>query len=557
MQLEPEQILQALDDNQAQAAQSLLGPTVILAGAGTGKTRTITHRIAYGIVRGDFSENRVLALTYTNRAAGELRARLRALGVQSANAKTFHSAALAQLEYFFRTLYGTQPFRVQESKAKTIAQAASSLKIKLDPNSVRDIATEIEWRKFSLLSLEEYAEKISERVLPQGISANRVIDIQAAYEQENLKDKRMDWEDVILLCTGMLRAEARALAHVQQQYRFFTVDEYQDISPLQQDLLDTWLGDRNDICVVGDPNQTIYSFTGASSSYLENFTLRYPDANLIQLNTNYRSNPEIIRVANRVRVHQHLDELEAKRPLGLSPEVKVYENKQLEAKAVAAKIKQQLSAGVKASQIAVLYRINGQSEPVEQALTEIGIEYQVRGGQRFFNRQDVMSAIRLVRAEASAPSSKPLYEVVTALVRSLGWQSVRPEEGGSKLENWEALNHFVQIVEELGANATIQDFANELDERQRSQHEPVRESVTLSTIHAAKGLEYQSVFIIGATEGYLPISYAKTEVDIIEEQRLFYVAITRAKDSLVITWPQRDSESGRENSASRFLKFFD
>ncbi|NBV28982.1 ATP-dependent helicase [bacterium] len=205
----------------------------------------------------------------------------------------------------------------------------------------------------------------------------------------------------------------------------------------------------------------MYSFTGASSSYLENFTLRYPDANLIQLNTNYRSNPEIIRVANRVRVHQHLDELEAKRPLGLSPEVNVYENKQLEAKAVAAKIKQQLSAGVKASQIAVLYRINGQSEPVEQALTEIGIEYQVRGGQRFFNRQDVMSAIRLVRAEASAPSSKPLYEVVTALVRSLGWQSVRPEEGGSKLENWEALNHFVQIAEELGANATIQDFAND------------------------------------------------------------------------------------------------
>jgi DNA helicase-2/ATP-dependent DNA helicase PcrA len=557
VQLEPEQILEALDADQAQAARSLLGPTVILAGAGTGKTRTITHRIAYGIVRGDFSENRVLALTYTNRAAGELRARLRGLGVQSANAKTFHSAALAQLEYFFRTLYGIQPFRVQESKTKTLLQAASGLKISLDPNALRDLAAEIEWRKYSLLSIDEYAEQLSQRSLPQSLSANRVIDLQRAYDEQNLKDKKMDWEDVILLCTGMLRAEPRALAQVQQQYRFFTVDEYQDISPLQQDLLDTWLGDRSDICVVGDPNQTIYSFTGASSSYLETFATRYPEANVIQLNRNYRSNPEIIRVANRARVHQHLDALEALRPNGSQPKVVAFENKQQEASWVAQEIKDQLSAGIKASQIAVLYRINGQSEPIEKALSEKSIYYQVRGGQRYYSRQDVMSAIRLVRAEASSPSTKPLYESVTALVRSLGWQSVRPDESGAKLESWEALNHFVEIAEELGPNATIQDFANELEERQRSQHEPVRESVTLSTIHAAKGLEFQSVFIVGATEGYLPISYAKTELDLIEERRLFYVAITRAKDNLQLSWPKSDFETGRDNTLSRFAQYFD
>jgi DNA helicase-2/ATP-dependent DNA helicase PcrA len=557
VQLEPEQILEALDADQAQAARSLLGPTVILAGAGTGKTRTITHRIAYGIVRGDFSENRVLALTYTNRAAGELRARLRGLGVQSANAKTFHSAALAQLEYFFRTLYGIQPFRVQESKTKTLLQAASGLKISLDPNALRDLAAEVEWRKYSLLSIDEYAEQLSQRSLPQSLSANRVIDLQRAYDEQNLKDKKMDWEDVILLCTGMLRAEPRALAQVQQQYRFFTVDEYQDISPLQQDLLDTWLGDRSDICVVGDPNQTIYSFTGASSSYLETFATRYPEANVIQLNRNYRSNPEIIRVANRARVHQHLDALEALRPNGSQPKVIAFENKQQEASWVAQEIKDQLSAGIKASQIAVLYRINGQSEPIEKALSEKSIDYQVRGGQRYYSRQDVMSAIRLVRAEASSPSTKPLYESVTALVRSLGWQSVRPDESGAKLESWEALNHFVEIAEELGPNATIQDFANELEERQRSQHEPVRESVTLSTIHAAKGLEFQSVFIVGATEGYLPISYAKTELDLIEERRLFYVAITRAKDNLQLSWPKSDFETGRDNTLSRFAQYFD
>lgn len=556
MALEPEEILQALDPEQAEAASSLLGPTVILAGAGTGKTRTITHRIAYGIVRGDFSENRVLALTYTNRAAGELRARLRSLGVASANAKTFHSAALAQLEYFFRTLYGIQPFRVQESKAKSLLQAANSLKISLDPNALRDLAAEIEWRKYSLLSLEEYAEKLKDRSVPQSLSANRLLDLHKAYDEANLREKKMDWEDVILLCTGMLRAEPRALAQVQQQYRFFTVDEYQDISPLQQDLLDTWLGDRSDICVVGDPNQTIYSFTGASSTYLENFASRYPQANVIQLNRNYRSNPEIIRVANRARVHQHLEPLEAHRQSGQPPQVVAFANKQEEASWVAKRIKDQLSAGIKASQIAVLYRINGQSEPIEKALGDLGIDFQVRGGQRYYNRSDVMSAIRLVRAEASSPSNKPLYESVTALVRSLGWQSVRPEESGAKLESWEALNHFVEIAEELGPNATIQDFANELEERQRSQHEPVRESITLSTIHAAKGLEFQSVFIIGATEGYLPISYAKKDNELVEEQRLFYVAITRAKDNLQLSWPKSDSETGRENSISRFAEYF-
>lgn len=556
MAFEPDEILQALDPEQAEAARSLLGPTVILAGAGTGKTRTITHRIAYGIVRGDFSENRVLALTYTNRAAGELRARLRSLGVASANAKTFHSAALAQLEYFFRTLYGTQPFRVQESKAKTLLQVANSLKISLDPNALRDVAAEIEWRKYSLLSLEEYAETLKNRSVPQSLSANRLLDLHKGYDEANLKEKKMDWEDVILLCTGMLRAEPRALAQVQQQYRFFTVDEYQDISPLQQDLLDTWLGDRSDICVVGDPNQTIYSFTGASSSYLENFSSRYPQANVIQLNKNYRSNPEIIRVANRARVHQHLEPLEAHRQSGVPPQVVAFANKQEEAIWVAQRIKDQLSAGIRASQIAVLYRINGQSEPIEKALGDLGIDFQVRGGQRYYNRSDVMSAIRLVRAEASSPSNKPLYEQVTALVRSLGWQSVRPEESGAKLESWEALNHFVEIAVELGANATIQDFASELEERQRSQHEPVRESITLSTIHAAKGLEFQSVFIIGATEGYLPISYAKKESELVEEQRLFYVAITRAKDNLQLSWPKTDSESGRENSISRFAEYF-
>ena len=556
MSYEAEDILNALDDQQREAAQSLLGPTVILAGAGTGKTRTITHRIAYGILRGDFSENRVMALTYTNRAAGELRSRLRSLGVHSVNAKTFHAAALSQLEYFWRDFFGVEAPRVLESKSRAIGAAAQTLKIRLDANTIRDLASEIEWRKYSMLSMEQYLDQITTRPAISGLAPIRSFEIQVAYEDAKVKAKQIDWEDVLMLCTGMLKAEPRALAHVHSQYRFFTVDEYQDISKLQQELLDTWLGDRSDLCVVGDPNQTIYSFSGASASFLETFDSRYPGANVISLTKNYRSTPEIISVANSVRGNQKFEPLEAIRPRGQVPEVLEFATKDQECDWIASRIKDLLSSGLKASQIAVLYRINAQSEQVENALSKAGVEYQVRGGQRYFNRPEIMSAVRMVRAEAANPSGKELYETVSAIARSLGWQSIAPEVSGTALEQWEALNSLVQIADELGAEATIQTFANELEERQRSQHEPTRESITLSTIHAAKGLEYKAVFIIGAIEGYLPISYAKTELQVAEEQRLFYVGVTRAKDSLFITWANRDTPEDRPRTRSRYLDLF-
>jgi DNA helicase-2/ATP-dependent DNA helicase PcrA len=554
MQYEADDILNALDEEQREAAQSLIGPTVILAGAGTGKTRTITHRIAYGILRGDFSENRVMALTYTNRAAGELRARLRGLGVHSVNAKTFHAAALSQLEYFWRDFFGIEAPRVLDSKSRAIGKAAEELKIRLDASTIRDIASEIEWRKYSMLSLEQYLDHLATRPVIQGLAPIRSYEIQVAYEDAKVKAKQIDWEDVLLLCTGMLKSEPRALAHVHQQYRFFTVDEYQDISKLQQELLDTWLGDRSDLCVVGDPNQTIYSFSGANASFLETFDSRYPGANVIELTKNYRSTPEIISLANRVRGNQKFEPLEAVRPRGVEPQVLEFRDREKECDFVANKIKDLLSSGMKASQIAVLYRINAQSEHIENALSRAGVEYQVRGGQRYFSRPEIMSAVRMVRAEAANPSSSSLYETVSAIARSLGWQSIAPNVSGRALEEWEALNSLVQIADELGEEATIKTFANELEERQRSQHEPTRESITLSTIHAAKGLEYKAVFIMGAVEGYLPIGYAKTELQISEEQRLFYVGVTRAKDQLFVSWANKDGSDDRVRTRSRYLE---
>ena len=552
--MQAEALLENLDPEQRQAAESLVGPTCILAGAGTGKTRTVTHRIAYGISKGYFAANRVLALTYTNRAAGELRARLRQLGIGAVSVKTFHAAALSQLEFFWPQFAGVPAPSVLESKARLISKVADEVKIRLDAGALRDFAGEIEWRKYSMLSMAQYAEIVKTRPKVAGLSPAKNLELQQAYEDAKIKAQKVDWEDVLVLTLGMLRAEPRALAHVQQQYRFFTVDEYQDISPLQHALLDTWLGNHSDLCVVGDPNQTIYSFTGATSEYLQNFSSRYPDANVVQLTRNYRSTQQIVSFANRLTSDSSaVDPLRSEGEVGLAPRLLSFATVADECAALAASIRTKLDQGVKPSDIAVLYRVNGQSEAIEHALTQAGIDYQVRGGERFFNRAEVQNAIRAVRAEAVSPTDKPLYQAVTDIVRSLGWQTQQPSEKGSPREKWESLNSFLAITEELPDDATIADFAKELDERQRSQHEPVKAAVTLSTMHAAKGLEWDLVFIVGLTEGYLPITYAQSDLEIREEQRLLYVGLTRARKELTLSWSRRDANSTRDREPSRFL----
>ena len=551
--LSPEQILELLDEQQRAAAESVLGPTVILAGAGTGKTRTVTHRIAYGIARGYYAPNRILALTYTNRAAGELRDRLRRMGIAGVSVKTFHAAALSQLEYFWPQYAGVPAPQVIESKARYIARAGESQGVLLDTVGVRELASEIEWRKYSMLSLDEYATLRRPQVA--GLSHSKNVAIQEAYENLKTKEQRLDWEDVLVLCLGLLRAEPRALAHVQQQYRFFTVDEYQDISPLQHALLDEWLGAHTDLCVVGDPNQTIYSFTGASAAFLQGFANRFEGATVVELTTNYRSTAAIVEAANRLlRGENSMAELEAANHEGSASQVspRGFDSIADELNWVAYSVRQRIEQGVSASQIAILYRVNGQSEAIENALARQNVEYQLRGGQRFFARPEIMQAMLALRAEAISPSSKPLFQTVSDICRSLGWQSQAPEQGGPAREKWESLNSLLGILDELDPASTIVDFVAELDERQRSQHEPTKEAVTLSTIHAAKGLEWQVVYVIGLTEGYLPIAYAESDASIAEERRLLYVAITRARTALHLTYARRDG-GGRPTNPSRFL----
>lgn len=545
-------ILDQLDPEQRAAAEALVGPVVILAGAGTGKTRTITHRIAHGIAKGYYSANRVLALTYTNRAAGELRQRLRQLGIPGVSVKTFHAAALAQLEFFWPQFAGVPAPSVIDSKAKLINQVAQEAKITLDAAAVREFAAEIEWRKYSMLSLEQYAE--AKRPLVAGLSAQRNLELQRAYESAKVTAQRLDWEDVLVLTIGLLRAEPRALAHVQQQYRFFTVDEYQDISPLQHALLDLWLGERSDLCVVGDPNQTIYSFTGASSRFLHSFSERFPNSTTVQLTRNYRSTGSIVNLANRlVSDLSQIDPLTAQGAFGDAPTIASRESVSIEASTTAESIAELIAQGTSAREIAVLYRVNGQSEPFENELSKLSIGYQVKGGDRFFNRRDVQAAVRGVRAEAVAHPDAHPFVVMTNAIRVLGWQAQPPQEAGAQRETWEALNSLLEIAGEMPETSKAADLVHELEERQRSQHEPVVDAVTLSTIHAAKGLEWDVVFVAGLTEGYLPIGFAKTDAEIAEERRLLYVAITRARRLLRLSWPRRDEAAGRNREPSRFI----
>ena len=551
-----EDLLSNLDDEQRLAAESLVGPTCILAGAGTGKTRTITHRIAYGIAKGYYAANRVLALTYTNRAAGELRSRLRALGAAGVQVKTFHAAALSQLEFFWPQFAGVPAPQVLESKGKLIGQAATELGLKLDTAALRDVAAEIEWRKYSMLSIEQYAELVAKRPRVGSLTAEQNLALQEQYELSKVRSQRLDWEDVLILTLGMLRAEPLALSHVQQQYRFFTVDEYQDISPLQHELLDTWMGDHTDLCVVGDPNQTIYSFTGATSDFLRNFATRYEDAKVLQLTQNYRSTQKIVSAANRVVAEANLvDALTSHGEVGDEVRVLQFAHITDEAKEVALAVREQLAAGVKPNEIAVLYRVNGQSEVFEAALADQNVDYQLRGGERFFNRPEIARAMTALRAESNSATreDKSTFELVTDVCRSLGWTAREPDAAGAERDRWESLSALIAMLAEMPEGSSLAQFAAELDERKRSQHEPVKPAVTLSTIHAAKGLEWSHVFIVGVTEGYLPIAYASTPAEIAEEKRLFYVAVTRAKRKLSISWSKRDNNSGREREPSRFL----
>jgi len=552
-------LLEALDDEQRIAAQTLLGPLCMLAGAGTGKTRAITHRIAYGVATGVYAPDRVMALTFTSRAAAELRGRLRQLGATGVAARTFHASALSQLGHFWPEVIGGQMPRILDSKGRVIAQAAETLRLRLDTATLRDLAAEIEWRKVSRLTFEQYAAVLPQRTMPSTLDADKMVALHRAYESVKDERRQLDFEDVLLATAGMIEAEPRVAQQVREQYRFFVVDEYQDVSPLQQALLDLWLGDRQDLCVVGDASQTIYSFAGASADFLLGFPTRFREAAVVRLEQNYRSSPLIVGVANQLmrgrpgalalRASPGAPEAAVK----ATPTVTSYPSEVAEARAIAGQVAAAIANGTRPQDVAILFRINVQSAPLEAALSDAGVTFQLRGGIRFFEQQEVKQALMMLKGAVVGATREPLFKTVSDVLRSLGWTQDAPDVRGAVRDRWESLNALMGLAEASAAGTSLASFVNELFERSASQHEPTMSAVTLATLHSAKGLEWDTVFLVGLSDGYLPITYAKSELALEEERRLLYVGITRARRRLHLSWSSGGAGRGPERRASRFL----
>jgi len=520
-----EEILAALDDEQRKVALATRGPVCVIAGAGTGKTRAITHRIAYASAIGVMDPQRVLAITFTARAAGEMRSRLRNLGFPGVNARTIHSAALKQLLYFWTSVFGGQSPELLTSKTPFINSAVERAEIKLPTNNreaLRDIASEIEWAKVNQIAPEDLLA--TQRTVRSRIGIDQIAKIYSAYESLKKQERVLDFEDLLLLTTAMIENEPQVRERIHDQYRYFTVDEYQDISPLQQRLIDAWLGTRKDICVVGDPAQTIYSFAGATPSFLLNFTKRFPEAEVIRLTTGYRSTPEIIFTANAIlRSNQLGSELSPINEHGARPELTEFKTDGQEAVGITNQITELISTGIAPESIAVLARTNAQLNLFEKTFKEAGLPYQIRSNDRFFDRPEIREFIRDIRQASVIPDTE-----ISWLEELRG--IAQPYLSGAAMDGIGAIIHLARELDgdDRFQPKTLRNFLQELEDRAQQNNPPQMPVTTLATLHAAKGLEWERVFVVGVSDGYLP--YPDAPVD--EELRLFYVGITRAKAHL-------------------------
>ena len=559
-----EALLAGLDPEQRQVALAARGPVCVLAGAGTGKTRAITYRIAYAALSGTVDPAHVLALTFTVRAAGELRGRLRQLGVGQVRASTFHAAALRQLNYFWPRVVGGRPPQLIDSKAGLVREAAKRARVRLDgtPGALADTAAEIEWAKVIQVRPDGYPAAAAAAGRSAVAGADNLAAVYAAYEELRRERHLIDFESVLELTAAILIDSRVAAGQVHDIFRHFVVDEYQDVNPLQKLLLEAWLGDRDDLCVVGDPNQVIYSFTGATSTYLTGFTAEFPAATMVRLVRDYRSTPQVVAVANQLV--RSASPLAAQRPPGPRPVLIEYPDDAAEAAGLAHRVRTLMTAGVPAREIAILVRVNADTERFELALAEAGLPYVIRGAERFYDRPVVRQALVLLRGaargEAAGDSSDSLPDSVRHVLTGIGLTPRPPSAlrgAASVRENWESLAAIAQLADDMhaaGPEATLADFSAELTMRADLGQAPAVDGVTLASMHAAKGLEWDAVLLPGLVEGLMPIVHARTAEALEEERRLLYVAVTRAREHLCLSWSSARAPGGRGGrQRSRFL----
>lgn len=548
--------LAGLDEQQKIVATSFDGPLCVLAGAGTGKTRALTHRIAYGIAEGKFLPESVLALTFTTKAAAEMGHRLRSLGVEGVATRTFHSAALRQLQHFWPEITGGYLPDIVASKGRIIAGALEGLKISLDTAVLRDIAGDIEWRKVQGYSLEEYREHRPARAggLPGSLSLEVMLSIHERYESLKDEQSRIDFEDVLLACVGMLEEETRVRDRIQAQYGVFLVDEYQDVSPIQQRLLDAWLGNREDLVVVGDASQTIYTFAGASSSYLLDFATRYPTASVITLERNYRSSADIVQAANHVISGRPGAVVLRARDSPSTPIRRhIAASDQREADYIAQSIHNLLEQGRSGDDIAILTRFGAQSLLLETALASKGLSARVQGAKDYFEQPHIQRAVMEIRGAAVAGVEGELATVVDDILHGIGFDGTPPDHAGAERSKYEDLLALRNLARSADPSTTVMEFSTMLTTRKSAGDSPSVGAITISTVHSAKGREWPVVFMMGLAEGLFPISYATTDAAIEEERRLFYVGITRAREELVLSMGERSKETSPLRELSRFV----
>jgi ATP-dependent DNA helicase UvrD/PcrA len=535
--MDADAIFEGLNPEQRRAVEAVRGPVVILAGAGSGKTTTITRRIAWQVASGGFGAAEILAVTFTDKAAGEMRARLARLGVDGVRARTFHASALQQLHYF-----GRGPAGVLPSKALMLRHIANSLPKPYRFRPAADIATEIEWAKNRRIPAERYEESAADRAgtLPPDLMGR----VYREYERRKASRGLVDFEDLLELCIRMYEDDENALAQFRSRCRAITVDEFQDVNLLQHELLERWLGPREELCVVGDDYQAIYGFTGASPRYLLALRDRFPAATVVTLESNYRSSPQVLELANRLtpRLGGAPKTLRAVRPDGPEPAVRPFATREEETASVVASVQALAAEGVPYDEMAILFRLNARSEPWEQALAEAEIPYQVRGGP-FLARP---AARRLRQVLGGSPSTAVADDVRRAAIEE-GWAQGEELErvGEYEATRQHDLGRLVALARQLGDGVrTLSGFFAELDVRFGDGSDG--KGVHLLTYHRAKGLEFEAVFLPGVEERELPVRQAKTEEAVAEERRLLYVGVTRAKRHLALSW-------SAEAKPSRFL----
>ena len=536
-------ILDGLSDRQRAAAEALDGPVLIKAGPGAGKTRTITHRIAHGVRTGRYEESRTLAVTFTARAAGELHARLAALRAPHVAVRTFHSAALRQLRHFWPEVVGGAPPRIEADRTPLLRQAAAGTADSAE--SLAALLTELDWAKAHGVTAARYPAAAVGRPAP--LPLDQVAQVLDRYETVKTERGVMDFDDVLLVTIGLLETRSDVRESVRRAYRWITVDEYQDVSPLQQRILDLWVGDQGQVCVVGDPAQTIYQFAGADPDLLAGFPARHPGTTVVELPETYRCPAAVSQAANRLA--RSIPGALVLRSVGEDRgvvRVLQFPGEQAECAGVADEIASLLDSGHASDEVAVLYRAHSQGRPLQDHLRRRGIPFSTRGSDRFFERPEVTEALIRFRGELRTDPGRSAADVMDAVLSAMAFEPTPPETPQARLR-WESLAALDRL---FPAGLSAAEGLAELDRRMADGEPPRPAGVALLTIHAAKGLEWDSVYVMGVTEGQLPLLRGSGEGDVDEECRLMYVAMTRARHRLVVTW-------AADRPASRYLTAFD